>query len=71
MLSFYRAVRLESAPIIKARSSPTLFIVSVLFLSLARIVSFSILNPSSFRDKLFLRGRNFTLLLYSLLNLRL
>jgi hypothetical protein len=35
MLSFRRIVRLESAPIIKARSSPTLFIVGVLFLLLA------------------------------------
>jgi len=33
-LSFYRAVRPKSAPIIKARSSPTLFIISVSFLSL-------------------------------------
>ena len=70
-LSFYRVVRLESAPIIKARSSPTLFIISVLFLLLAQIVFFSIFNLSSFRDKLFLKGRNFALLLYGLLNLRL
>jgi len=33
-LSFRRAVRLESTPIIKARSSPIFFIISVLFLSL-------------------------------------
>ena len=33
-LSFYRVVRSESAPIIKARSSPTLFIISVSFLLL-------------------------------------
>jgi len=31
MLSFYRAVRSESAPIVKARSSLTLFIIGVLF----------------------------------------
>ena len=34
-LSFRRVVRLGSAPIIKARSSPTLFIISVSFLLLA------------------------------------
>jgi len=33
-LSFHKAVRLESTPIIKARSSPTLFIISVSFLLL-------------------------------------
>jgi len=33
-LSFYRAVRSESTPIIKARSSSTLFIISVSFLLL-------------------------------------
>jgi len=68
---FYRAVRLESALVVKARSSSTLFIISVLFLLLAWMVSFSTLDPSSFRDKLFLKGRNFALLLYGLLNLRL
>jgi len=35
MLFFCRVVRLESSPIIKVRFSPTLFIISVLFLSLA------------------------------------
>ena len=34
-LSFRRAVRSESTPIIKARFSPTLFIISVSFLLLA------------------------------------
>src|SRR5712675_401213 len=70
-LSLYRVVRSESAPIIKARSSPTLFIIGFSFFLLALVISFSVLNLSSFRDKLFLRGRNFALLLYSLLNLRL
>jgi len=64
-------VRSGSTPFIKARSSSTLFIISVLFLSLSQIVSFSVLDLSSFRDKLFLKDRNFPLLLYSLSNLRL
>jgi hypothetical protein len=34
ILSFYRAVGLKSAPIIKARSSSILFIIGVLFLLL-------------------------------------
>jgi hypothetical protein len=34
-LSFYRVVRLESAPIIKARSSLILFIIGILFLLFA------------------------------------
>ena len=35
ILSFYRVVRLESTPIIKAKSSSTLFIIGVLFLLLS------------------------------------
>ena len=34
ILSFYRVVKLESTPFIKARSSSTLFIISVSFLLL-------------------------------------